>query len=169
MAFVEFRQLPDSARLWIYAARTPLDKTQVEALERHMNHFMQEWTAHKRELTTGWELKYDRFLLVAVDERSMTASGCSIDSMVRSLREFEQRFGCQIVGTAALVFYRDEAGSLQSAERMQFKQLAQLGQVSETTVVFDNVIQTLGDFREGRWEIPMRESWHMETFSLVQK
>lgn len=169
MAFIEFQQLPDTARLWIYAARRAFDKSQVDTLKDHMNRFMQEWTAHKRELRTGWELKYDQFILVAVDEQTMAASGCSIDSMVHSLQEFEKNVGCQVIGTSTLVFYRNEVGDIRSVDRAQFKHLTELGKVNENTIVFNNVIDALKTFREGKWEVPMRESWHMQAFGAVQK
>lgn len=168
MSIINIEQLPDSTRLWIYGAERGLNASQVTELQAGMNRFMLEWTAHKRELATGWQLKYDRFIMVAVDESRMAASGCSIDSMVRNLRHLEGLIGAEIVGTSAKVFYRDGDSAIHCVERLQFRELLATGVLNPDSIVFDNTIQTLSDLRQGNWEVPMKSSWHMKAFGAVR-
>ena len=167
MSVINIEQLPDSTRLWIYGAERGLNASQVAELQAGMNRFMHEWTAHKRELATGWQLKYDRFIMVAVDESQMAASGCSIDSMVQNLRHLEGQIGTEIVGTSAKVFYRDGDSTIHCVGRLQFKELLATDVLNTDSVVFDNTVQTLSDLRQGKWEVPMRSSWHMKAFGAV--
>lgn len=105
--------------------------------------------------------------MIAVDESMMAASGCSIDSMVHHLRDFERLINGEIVSTSSKVFYRDREEKIQCLNRAEFKQLVEQGVVDENTTVFNNIIQTLGDLRQGRWEVPMKESWHMDAFGAM--
>ncbi len=164
MSLVSFDQLPDAARLWIFGSERRLTDTEVAELHSHLNQFMQQWTAHKRELTTGWQLEHQRFILVGVDESRLPASGCSIDSLVRAIQAFERVVNCDIVNTHARVFYRDEQ-EIRCVPRPEFKKLVRSGAVDEHTVVFDNTIQRLRDLRAGNWEKPMKQSWHWEAFA----
>ena len=167
MSFVNFNDLPDTARVWIFGAENPLDSSQVQKLTENMGLFLEQWTAHKSELNPSWELRLNQFIVVGLDESMLAASGCSIDSMVHNLKNFESAIGANIVGTSLKVFYRDKNESIQCVGRAEFKQLVENGSVNEETVVFNNMIQTAADLRQNRWEIPMQESWHMQAFGVL--
>ncbi len=164
MSVVAFEALPDHARLWIYGAEREFSSDEETQLAQQLAVFLAQWTAHKRELQTAFAIRHRRFVLVGVDESQMAASGCSIDALVRYLRQLEQAFGLQMVDTHARVFYRDPNSGIRCLERPEFKQLVEAGRVDENTPVFDNTIQTVGALRAGRWEVPMRASWHGEVF-----
>ena len=166
MSIVDFDELPDTSRLWIYAADRPLTSGEVQQLQEGMQHFLTEWSAHKRELRTGWCLRYDQFIMIGVDENTIAASGCSIDSMVRKLQAFEKELDCSIVGTSMHVFYRGENDEIKWSSRPEFKKMLATGAVDKTTVVFNNVIQTLAEFRNGGWEIPLLHSWHADALTV---
>lgn len=166
MSVVKFDSLPDSARIWIYGINVPLTAQQQQLLAQHMDAFLPQWTAHKRELQTAWTLKYKQFLFIGVDESQMQASGCSIDALVRHLSYLEQELGVQILDSPTKVFYRDATDTIRCVSRAQFKQLAEQGEVRADSVVFNNVLQAAGDVRAGRWEVPMRESWHGKAFAV---
>lgn len=167
MSVVKFDDLPDHARLWIFACERKLAEHELAQLHTHMEQFMANWTAHKRELTVSWKTEYTQFLFVAVDEAAMAASGCSIDSLVHSLQSFEQEISCDLVNTHSRVFYRDEQGKIRCVERFEFKALAERSSVTEDTIVFNNIIQSVGELRQNRWEVPMKESWHMQAFGAL--
>ncbi len=164
MSVLKFSDLPDTARVWIYGAEQPLTQDQVRGLESHMAQFLSQWQSHERPVTPAWQLEHDRFVIIGADESAVGLSGCSIDSMVRNLKDFDNSTGLNFLGTGGQVFYRDAAGSIQCVDRPAFAHLATQGAIDDQTVVFNNVIGTVGEFRSGRWEVPMRDSWHMDVF-----
>ena len=164
MTNIEFSDLPSSARVWIYGAEKPLSADQIQALENHMAAFMTEWQSHGRPVTPNWKLVHDRFVVIGADEEAFALSGCSIDSMVRTLDEFNRVSGLHFTNSGGKVFYRDSEGAIECTERFTFGDLAKQGKVNEETVVFDNTVATVGDYLAGQWEKPMRESWHMDVF-----
>jgi len=160
----KFSDLPSSARVWIYGAEKPLSGDQIQALENHMAAFMTEWQSHGRPVTPNWKLVHDRFVVIGADEEAFALSGCSIDSMVRTLDQFNRVSGLHYTNSGAKVFYRDSEGAIECTERFAFGDLAKQGKINEETIVFDNTVATVGDYLAGRWEKPMRESWHMDVF-----
>ena len=166
MSFVNFNDLPDTARIWIFGAEKPLDSSQVQKLTENMGLFLEQWTAHKRELNPSWEVRHNQFIVIGLDESTLAASGCSIDSMVRNLKNLESAIGANIVGTSLKIFYRDKNESIQCVGRAEFKQLVESGIVNDATVVFNNMIQTVADLKQNRWEVQMQESWHMQAFGV---
>ncbi len=162
MPRVEFATLPDHARVWVFAGERTLAPAEREALVAAVTAFLDNWVAHGRPLTCGYDLRHDRFLLVAADERAAGVSGCSIDALTRQLRELERRFEIALLDNGP-VHYRDGDG-VARASRPEFGALADAGTVTPDTVVFDNTVPTLGDVREGRWEAAARRTWHGRAF-----
>lgn len=164
MSVIKFGDLSDHARLWIFACERQLSEHELAQLRMNVEQFIANWTAHKRELTVSWQTKYRQFIFVAVDESAMAASGCSIDSLVHNLQSFEQQISCDIVNTNSRVFYRDEQRRIRCVERFEFKELVESGTVTEDAIVYNNIIQSVGELRQNRWEVQMKESWHMRAF-----
>jgi len=162
MPQVPFSALPDDARLWAFAAATPLDPAGREALLGEVDAFLDRWVAHGAPVVAGREWRDDRFLLIGVDEKATGLSGCSIDALVRSLKAFESRVGAAIVD-APPVWYRAPDG-IETVSREEFETLAAQGTVSDRTIVFDNTLGVVGDLRAGRFELPARETWHGVAF-----
>jgi len=163
MPAVPFSALPDHSRLWVFAAARPLGQAERDQLLAPVDRFLATWAAHGAPLTAARELRYDRFLFVAVDEKAAGVSGCSIDALTRQLKTLETELGVTLLETAP-VFYRGEA-EIQRASRNEFRELARRGVVRDTTVVFDNTVTSVGDARQ-RWEVEARHSWHVKAFPL---
>lgn len=124
--------------------------------------FLDAWQAHGRPLTSARDLREGRFLLVAVDEAAAGPSGCSIDALVREMRQLEHQLGIALVDHGPVVY---RAGAeIRRVSRDAFAELAASGAVSPDTLVFDNTVGRLGDVRAGRWETPASASWHGRVF-----
>jgi hypothetical protein len=121
--------------------------------------FVAGWAAHGMPLSAGYEWREGRFILVAVDDRQTAPSGCSIDSLVRTLGRVEEEMQVEIIGNAP-VWYRDGDGVPTRVSRPVFRALAREGRVGLDTVVFDLSLTRLEDLRAGRFEGLAREHWH---------
>jgi hypothetical protein len=159
--------MPDEARLWAYHTASALSASEVETLKRNLDQFVLEWSAHGKALAAAYDLKYSQFLLLAVDERKAPASGCSIDSMVRYLGSLQFSVGIQFVGTPPVCYRKGD--SVYCCSRDQFRRLVKEGEVSQDTIVFNETIQTVGEYKRGLWEGPFSRSWHSKAFPLRKK
>lgn len=157
-----FDRLPDTARLWVFAASRPLEVVERDALLGAVDDFLDEWNAHRVPLDCARELRYDQFLIVGVDQEAAGVSGCSVDALVRTMKGLGQRLGVDLVDHAS-VFYRDGT-SIQRTTRDDFAAAATRGDVTPETFVFDNTVQTAGALRTGAWEAPAERTWHGRAF-----
>lgn len=162
MPRLSFAALPDSARLWVFAAARPLAADERDSLLAAADAFLDEWNAHKVPLDCARDFRYDQFLMVGVDEEAAGVSGCSIDSLVRTMKRLGQDLGIDLVDHAS-VFYR--AGDVVCrVTRDDFGDAAERGDVTAETTVFDNTVPTVGALRAGAWEAPASRTWHGRAF-----
>lgn len=164
MALVPFDRLPGHARLWVFAADRPLTVPERELMVREVERGLAKWNAHGSPVIWGHDLRYDRFLLVGVDESTTALSGCSIDSAIHAIQALESRLGLSLLDHAR-VFFRD-GEEIRAVSRADFRSLAERGEVAGDTVVFNNVIPTVGELQAGKWEVPASASWHARAFPL---
>lgn len=162
MPRLPFDQLPDSARLWVFAATRPLTTDEQPRLLAAVDDFLDQWNAHRVPLDCARDLRYDQFLLVGVDEEAAGVSGCSIDSLVRTMKALGQQLGVELVDHRS-VFYRGPE-AVRRASRDEFAEAVTRGEVTPATTVFDNTVGTAGALRSGRWEAPASATWHGRAF-----
>lgn len=159
MSHVALDALPGDARIWCFGASDALPADTIDELRSSMKGFLERWTAHRAELRAGCDWLHDRFLVVAVDESRVGASGCSIDALTAEIRRLEGVADVSLLD-AAPVWYRDDGGEIRRVSRDEFRRLAADGRVGADTVVFDLTADRLDTVRTGAWEVEAGRSWH---------
>ncbi len=154
----------ENSRVWIYQSNKALNDQQAEELQQKLNDFTQSWTAHNNQLLAGAQVKYNRFIILVVDEGQAGASGCSIDKSVRFLKDIETEFGIDLFDRFNLA-YRDGEQIL-SAPRAQFEELISNGKITADTIVFNNLVKDLNELQT-KWEVPLKNSWHQQMFGKL--
>ena len=157
MPVVPFENLPDASRIWVFGSDKPLTEEGTTALLKGVDAYLADWKAHGAPLTVASQFRDKRFLVVGVDQSMAGATGCSIDGLFRVLQGLEKQIGTSMVG-GGRVFYRAEAGTVQSASRDEIPGLMSSGAITKDTVVFDQSITDLGTFRAA-FERRAKESW----------
>lgn len=153
----DFHNLPDDSRIWIYQSNRKLtDVEVVEAAERTAQ-FLEQWTAHGADLEAGFEIKYNRFIVLGLNQVNASASGCSIDASVRFIQSLEKSFEVDLLDKMNVTFYNGLYIAYKTLS--DFKKMAKAHSVSPNTVVFNNLVTTKGEYKE-HWEVPAKESWH---------
>jgi hypothetical protein len=160
MPAVSFSELPDDARVWVFAATDRLTGDRATRLLRAVDDYLATWRAHGEPLKCARDWREDRFLAIGVDQSSAGASGCSIDALFRILQDLQSGIGTSLLG-GARVFYRDDAGGVRVSDRHAFGSLAATGEVQGNTPVFDTTVTTAVAWRRD-FERPLRESWHRD-------
>jgi hypothetical protein len=160
MPVAPFETLPDDARLWVFAAAADVDTEDAPKLLHNVDLFLKSWAAHGHPLTSAREWRDDRFLAVAVDQRTEGASGCSIDGLFRTLKDLEKVVGTSLL-TGGLVHFRDALGLIHSVSREDFERVARQGGADASTTVFDTTVTTAGEYR-AHFERTAGESWHAQ-------
>ena len=154
-------QFSEQSRVWVYQSDRELSDEQVKQALHQLNLFAAEWTAHNHQLKAKAEVRYNRFLILVVDESQAGASGCSIDKSVNFMKRLELQFDINLFDRFNLA-YRDGEKVL-SAPRIEFEELIKTRKINANTIVFNNLVQNLQQL-ESKWEVPFRDSWHVQLF-----
>lgn len=153
----------EQARIWIYQANKTFNSEQTRKLKQILHDFTNSWTAHNQQLKAGFEIKYDRFIIVMVDESQAAASGCSIDKSVQLMKQIEQEFNIDLFDRFNIAW--KERDFVKSASREDFEELIKEGIINAETIVFNNLVTTYSAYLNN-WEIPFKNSWHSKVFKL---
>jgi hypothetical protein len=155
---MEFSQ---HSRVWIYQADKKLTDEVVQQIRQELDKFTTGWTAHNNQLKAKGEVRYNRFLILIVDESQAGASGCSIDKSVHFMQNIGQRFNINLFDRFNLA-YRDGEEIL-SLPRHAFEDMLKQGKINTETIVYNNMVQNLTEL-ETKWEVPFKNSWHIQLF-----
>jgi hypothetical protein len=167
MPRIDFRQLPDHGRVWVFPATRRLSEKEADSLMAEVDAFLDGWAAHGAPLRSARTLVEDQFLLVGVDEDASQPSGCSIDALVNRLEELGETLSVRLVDHAP-VWFRD-GDMVRAVSRAEFRALAGDGAVDVDTPVFDTTITRLAVLREQGLEGPARHRWHGRAFFREQR
>jgi hypothetical protein len=162
MPRIDFHDLPEHSRVWVFPANRALTDQEVQRLLAEVDAFLTGWAAHGHPLRSGRLFIDDHFLLVGVDEDAEAPSGCSIDALVNRLEGLASGLGVHLVDHAP-VWFR-ESGSVRTVTRAEFRALAREGAVTPDTRVFDTSLTRMKALRGEGLERAARESWHGRAF-----
>jgi chemotaxis regulatin CheY-phosphate phosphatase CheZ len=154
-------QFSENSRVWVYQSNRKLSDKEVQDIRGHLNDFTTSWTAHNNQLKAAAEVRYNRFLILIVDESQAGASGCSIDKSVKFIKQIEEQFNIILLDRFNLA-YR-EGNEVLSAPRHDFEEMLKKGAIHTNTIVFNNMVQNVSELQT-KWEVPFKDSWHIQLF-----
>lgn len=153
----DFKNLPGDSRIWIYQANRKLREEEVGQIATKTKTFLEQWTAHGSDLEAGFEIRYNRFIVIGLNQENATASGCSIDASVNFIQSLEKEFNVDFLDKMNVTFYSGDYIAHKTLS--EFRKMAKARSVSKNTVVFNNLVITKSDYLQN-WEVPAKDSWH---------
>ena len=154
---VEFSELPETSRIWIYQADRNFSPEELLDVNNLLAQFLKEWTAHGAQLEAAYEIKYNRFIIIGLDQSNASASGCSIDASVHFIQELEKKYKVQLLDRMNVSFKQGDY--ITYKPMAEFKKMAKAKAISKNTIVFNNLVTNKQEYLE-HWEVPAAESWH---------
>jgi hypothetical protein len=154
---VDFNTLPEESRVWIYQANRSFSESEIEEIKDKLNIFIENWTAHGSDLQAGYLIKYKRFIVIGLNQNLNLATGCSIDASVHFIQELEKAYQVDLMDKMNVSYKQGEFIAHKSLT--DFRKMAKEKAVSKNTIVFNNLVNTIAEFKEN-WEVPASESWH---------
>jgi hypothetical protein len=134
-----FPDFPNHARVWMYQADRQLDATECSYLSDELNAFLKDWAAHGKGLQAIGTLVFDRIVILCVNESSIQASGCSIDSSVRFMKSIGKELNVDFFDRLHLNLIRDT-----KLERIHIGDLTKY----PDALMIDPMVANLGQLRE---------------------
>ncbi|SIO22706.1 hypothetical protein [Algoriphagus halophilus] len=153
--YVDFNKMPENSRVWVYQAERTLNEQEASQLKRRLTAFCEGWNTHGNLMPTSFDLIENQIILLAVDESNLGASGCSIDSSVRVLRELEASLGVDLTNQGKVSYKNNQTIKVSPALGIKQKVLA--GEISVDTEVINPLIKEKSHLNQ-LW-IPAKSSW----------
>jgi hypothetical protein len=154
--YVPFDSISPSSRIWIYQSARKFTREEKELIAAHLEAFTRGWAAHGQGLKTSFDIPYDQFIILAADESHYGASGCSIDSSVRAIKEIEQQLGLDLFDRNLVAF--KDANVVTLIRLQDLKQKYSDGIWSEATFTFNNLVSEKSQL-ETAWIVPAGNTW----------
>ncbi|WP_298780798.1 ABC transporter ATPase [uncultured Polaribacter sp.] len=155
--FTEYKNLPNNSRVWIYQSDREFNQEEIEFITEKSKDFINQWTRHGDDLKGSFTIKYNQFLVLAVDESFNNVSGCSIDSSVRFVQQLQNELQLDLMDKMNITFKDNEHINL--VKLTDFQKFVKEKKITQETIVFNNMVNTKEDF-ENNWEVPAAKSWH---------
>jgi hypothetical protein len=159
---VDFNTLPEESRVWIYQANRSFTDEEISEIKSKLDIFIENWTAHGSDLQSGYEIKYKRFIIIALNQDLNKATGCSIDASVHFILQLEKDYNVDLMDKMNVSYKQGEFIAYKTL--LDFKKMAKEKAVSKNTIVFNNLVHNIVEYNEN-WEVPASESWHSRFLS----
>lgn len=154
--YVDFKDMPEDSRIWVYQAARQFTAPEKELITSRLSAFCDGWNTHGNRMPTSFQILDDQLLVLAVDESGLGASGCSIDSSVRILRELENLLDINITDQGKVTF-KSNSGKLTVASALGIKSKVASGEIDSQTLVINPKMQSKKDL-ESVWVLAAN-SW----------
>lgn len=143
-----FPELPGSSRVWMYQSQTKISPEVQAEIKSKLKVFIQGWAAHGNELFGAAEIIDDYFIVLAVDESKVSASGCSIDSSVHFIRKIGQDYQLDFFNRLNVLIIENET-----------PRIVHYGDISNysDSIIYNPLIQSLNELRSS-WKVKISES-----------
>ncbi|MDV7399724.1 hypothetical protein RZS08_50385, partial [Arthrospira platensis SPKY1] len=115
-------------------------------LNTKLHEFTSQWAAHGVQLEASYKIVYDRFIILAVNSEVQAASGCSIDASVQFIQSVETAFGVELLDKMNVTY--KTGNYLAHKSLIDFKKMAKDKAVTAETIVFNNLVNTVGEWHE---------------------
>lgn len=157
----DFNELADSSKIWIYQSNREFTSNEVEEISVLIENFVSNWKRHGDDLKASYQIKYNQFIVLAVDESYNNISGCSIDASANLFKQIEDKYKVELFNKLNTAF--KDGDNINIVSLSEFQKYVNAQKINDKTVVFNNMVKTKKEL-ETKWEVAAEESWHSRYF-----
>ena len=143
-----FEKLSNDARVWVYQSNRPFSADEKAVISNRLSEFVASWAAHGSKLMADATIINDYFVVLSVDEKTAMASGCSIDSSVKVIKELGQQLNIDFFNRLKLVVEKNGEQKM-----IAFSDLAEYADWN----IYDALVNTVEGLNNS-FLIPVKES-----------
>ncbi len=158
---VNFDKLPETSKIWIYQCNRTFTQEEIEEISTKLAEFLTSWTAHGANLQASFQIPYNRFIVIGLNQEVNAASGCSIDASVHFIQQLEKDYQVDLLDKMNVSYKQGEYVAYKTLT--DFKKMAKQKAVSANTIVFNNLVSNKAEYLT-HWEVPAKDSWHNRFF-----
>ena len=159
--YVDFDSLADSSKIWIYQSSREFTANEVEEISEVLKVFVHTWKRHSKDLRSSYQIRYNQFVILAVDESYNGISGCSIDASTNMFKNIEEKYHVDMFNKLNTAFKSGD--HINVVTLSDFQKYVKENKINSKTTVFNNMITTKKEL-ENEWELAAEDSWHSRYF-----
>jgi len=153
---VDFKKIPNWCKLWVFPSSRKFYPQEIEGLKERIEEFLNSWTNEGQSLECSYKLKYDRFIIISVDNSEISLSLKAHDTLTAFILELEKLYDVVLLDKINVCYKQGEF--VQYKDIKEFKKMMKNKGVSKKTTVFDNMITSKAELKND-WEINIMDSW----------
>ena len=162
-----FDALPDSASVRIVTVEGYLSTDRAPAVLAVLREVLGQWRAAGAIRAGAADtLEGGAFVVVAFQLSKGSISGCTRDQLTHTLLGFEQMLGRRVLNAPRCVAQTSKG--IVWLSPAEFRAAAAAGDFTANTVVYDLLVESLGDVRAGRFATSAGASWYARLLPVVE-
>lgn len=138
--------------IFIFPYPNPFSDVQQETVTAELSGFLQSWDSHGTDLSSEFRIEENQFIIVKVDETSISVGGCSKDKLFKAISNLNSSLGLQ-PGNAGKFYVRSE-GKVKEFSRGELRIELEEGRVHPENELFPTWISKEQEF-EDLWPQPL--------------
>ena len=153
---VNFKEIPKWCKLWVFPSSRKFYPQEISELKTSIETFLNEWSSNEEGFNCAFQLKFDRFIIISVDDSEKKLSLKAHDKLSAFILSLEAKYEILLLDKINVCYKQGEF--VQYKDLKEFKKMMKSKGVSKKTIVFDNMITTKEEL-ENNWEINIMDSW----------
>ena len=159
--YVSFDNLPDSSKIWIYQSSREFNEEELKEIDEKLKDFVDNWKRHGDDLKASYSIRYNQFIILAVDESYNNVSGCSVDASTHIFKQIESDYNVDLFNRLNTAFKYNEHVNVVTLP--DFQKYVKQEKINKDTIVFNNLVKTKEELQTN-WEVAAENSWHSRFF-----
>ena len=159
---VGFNEICDSSRIWIFQSDLKIENDKIELIKNELEKFLMQWSSHGKELQCSYELKYNLFIIIAVDSNVNNATGCSVDNLTDFILKIQEDNNINFFNRLSIAYNIENEVKLDNLSNI--KDMIKDKKFSPQTIVYNNLVKTKKEYINN-WKVPAIKSWHKNLFT----
>jgi hypothetical protein len=153
---VDFNKIPTHGKIWVFPSSRKFYPQEIAGLKERIEDFLTDWDNENMALNNAYLLKYNRFIIIGVDDTSQSLSLQTHELLITFIQELEKVFDVTLMDKMNVCYKQGEF--VQYKDLNDFKKMIKDKGVSKKTIVFNNMI-ALKEELDYDWEINIMDSW----------
>tara|TARA_Y200000002_G_scaffold134509_1_gene110907 strand:+ start:784 stop:1269 length:486 start_codon:yes stop_codon:yes gene_type:complete len=158
---VSFNKICDSSRIWIFQSDLKIENNKIESIKNELEKFLIQWSSHGKELQCSYEIKYNLFIIIAVDSNVNNATGCSVDTLTNFILKIQEDNNINFFNRLSIAYNIENEIKLNNLS--DIKEMIIDKKFALETIVYNNLVKTKKEYLNN-WKVPAFKSWHKSLF-----
>jgi len=146
-----YQNISSESKVLLYPSSRKFYDNELEEIQIKMKNFISDWP----DFSAAFKIEYQRFLVFFMSNDTLITMEF-MDRIANFILNLEKEYQITLLDKVNVSFKQGKY--VQYQEMKKFRKLVKNKSISKDTIVFNNLIQTKGEF-EKQWEVPLHESW----------